>query len=189
MRATGVGDQRIARAGAPLDQVMQLVLGRFQATGLHVVGVHGRRQVNGDDQRRTVLQEIRAILFPGRPGSGNRAEHQQRTDQVHRAQPLLILGGNQQMRQQVFGDVAAQTPLQVAATAPQQWQQRGKRQQQQPKWAQEVEVAEIDLHFRPPAADVRWTGVDAAGRTGDRARAGRSPPRVATRTDRVWVDG
>ena len=70
MRATGVGDQRIARTGATLDQVMQLVPGRFQATRLHVVGIHGRRQVNGDDQWRTVLQEVRAILFPGRPGSG-----------------------------------------------------------------------------------------------------------------------
>ncbi|MNI78181.1 hypothetical protein D3C73_1345320 [compost metagenome] len=85
MRATGVGDQRIARTGATLDQVMQLMLGRFQATRLHVGGIHGRRQVNGDDQWRPVLQEVRAILFPGRPGGGNRTDHQQCADQVHRA--------------------------------------------------------------------------------------------------------
>ncbi|MNP29815.1 hypothetical protein D3C76_1228580 [compost metagenome] len=189
MRATGVGDQRIARTSATLDQVMQLMLGRFQATRLHVGCIHGRRQVNGDDQWRPVLQEVRAILFPGRPGGGNRTDHQQCADQMHRTQPLLILRGNQQVRQQVFGDVAAQTPLQVAAAAPEQWQQRGKRQQQQPEWAQEVEVAEVDLHLRPPAAGVRWTIEEIAWRSRDRARARQSPPRAATRTDRVWVDG
>ncbi|MNX89073.1 hypothetical protein D3C86_1210730 [compost metagenome] len=168
---------------------MELVLDRFQATGGNIAGVHGGRQVDGDDQRRTVFQKVRPILFPGRPGGGDGAQHQQRTHQMHRTQALPVLRGDQQMRQQVRGDVAAQAPLQVLVAPPQQWQQCAEHCEQQPQGAQEMEVAEVDVHVRPPAVDGRASAVEAAGRPGDKARAGRWQRPAATRTDRVWAGG
>ncbi|MNS50977.1 hypothetical protein D3C72_836400 [compost metagenome] len=167
---------------------MQLVFYRFQSRRLYIAGVHGRRQVYGEDQRRAVFQKVRSILFPSGAGSGNRTQHQQGTDQMHRTQPVLILRRDQQVRQQMFGNVAAQAPLQILAASPEQRQQGGEGQQQQPEWAQEVEVAEVDIHLRPPAVDGQRSGADAAARTGDRARAVRLQRQAATRTDPVWVD-
>ena len=118
MGAAGVGDQCAAGATAAGDQFVEFVLAGFEARGLDIGGIHGGRQVEGDDQRGTVLHKPRAVLFPGGARRRDGAEDQQGGGQMHRAQAMLVLRGNQQVRQQVRGNDRPQPALLVMAAAP-----------------------------------------------------------------------
>ncbi|MCY1402395.1 hypothetical protein D9M71_175350 [compost metagenome] len=144
MGAAGVGEQGDAAALATLDQLVELVARRFQAARRHVGGIHRRRQVEGEDQRRAVVEECRAVLLPGRPGGGHGAEGEQRGEQVHRAHARAVLRLHQQVTQQRRSDGGVARG--VLHASPEGRQGDGEQNQQQPGRSQEVEGSEIDLH-------------------------------------------
>ncbi|MNZ92203.1 hypothetical protein D3C78_1112190 [compost metagenome] len=192
MGAAGIGQQRSARPRPALDEVMQLVLGGGEARGWHVVGIHRGRQVQRQDQRGAIVDEVGTVLLPGRPGGGDRAEHQQDTQQMHRPQATLVPRRDHQQAEQVRGDDAVELAREVMPAQPQQGEQQPRHDQQQPERTQEMEGAEVEIHLRPPlplaaAAPtiVAPQGPPAPGRP----PAGAAPRPAASRTDRAGAGG
>ncbi|MNJ38866.1 hypothetical protein D3C77_337240 [compost metagenome] len=144
--AAGVGDQRCACPGTPLNQVMELVFSREQPRRRYVISIHGRRQVDCQDQRRAIVEKVRRVLGPGRPGSGHGAQAKQHRKQVNRTHTLVIVRGDQQGAQQMRSNQPFELTLEVMAARPAPGQQDCRDNQQQPPGAQKVKSAEVDVH-------------------------------------------
>ncbi|MCY1412708.1 hypothetical protein D9M71_281220 [compost metagenome] len=190
MCAAGIGDQCGARPCPALDQVVQLVLGGAQARRRNVVGVHRGRQVQREDQRCAIVEEVRTVLPPGRPGGGDPAQDQQCSEQVYRAQALLLAGSDQQAIEQMWRDDAVELARQVVPAQPEEGEGHAGNDQQQPERTQEVEGAEVQVHLRPPiplAAGAPRTAVPPVRPTPGKPVAEAAPHRGEPRTGRAWA--
>ncbi|MCY1513710.1 hypothetical protein D9M68_482220 [compost metagenome] len=151
VRGAGVGPDSRAPAVAAREQRLDLEFRAFEPRGRHVDGIHGRRQVDGNRQRRLVVKEWRTLALPRGTGQRNGAKRKQQRGQVHGADGQPAPLAHHQCVQQVRGDRVAPAAPHVAAATHRTHQQHRRDQHQQPPRAQEMEIRERLHHGSSPA--------------------------------------
>src|SRR5262249_49886923 len=131
-------------------QVADLLLGALETRRRDVGRVHGRRQLDGDDERRLVLSEGRRLLPPRRPRDRDARERERRGHEMHRPQPKIVVRTDEERIEQMRRDRLGPPCAWVGVPSPPPDEPQRGRNEEQPPRPEEVE---------------RHTGLIAASRT------------------------
>ena len=131
-RCPGIGQQGSLAFQALIQNVADLVTRPFQPAGRHVVGIHGEREVQGDNQGILRSEHGLRQFVPGRARQRDNAQQPARHGQYYRRAPRPAGSPDQNVRQQAFVDYRFPVAVRPFSEKHEPGQQRQRQQGDEP---------------------------------------------------------